>query len=127
MSFEFTKSVSTTSTFTQTTGVTVGVSVSAKVDIPFVGDSEVEVSTEVSQDWEYGSENQVAFTFEADSPLVVPAGAVYEAIATCKQTQMDIPYTGIVYYVGTSVTKTVSGTYTGVDLYELETTISVLA
>jgi hypothetical protein len=127
MTFSYSKTIESTSTFEQTTGIKVGVDVSVSVKVPFVESTDVTVSTEVSHDWTYGGDNSVSYTFEADSPLTVPAGKTYQAEALCKQSQMTIPYTGVVYYVDTSVTKSVTGTYTGVDLYQLETTISVIA
>ena len=53
----------------------------------------------------------------------MPAGKIYEGEATVKSTQMTIPYTGKVYFKGTTVTKEISGTYRGVDLYYLSQTI----
>jgi len=56
-----------------------------------------------------------------DSPVVVPAGKVYKATATIKQTRMDIPYTGIVHYEGTTQTKSLTGIYHGVQFYDMQT------
>ena len=81
MSFEFSKTVSHTNTFEHEHGFTVGVEVSVAAKIPFVGKSEVTVSGETSHNWKYGTENTEESTFSASTPLVVPAGHVYQAIA----------------------------------------------
>jgi len=46
-----------------------------------------------------------------DSPITVPGGKRYRAVATLQQTTLDIPYTGTVHYDGTTITKTVKGIY----------------
>ena len=56
IAFSFTKSITHTNTFTHAHGFEVGVSVSVKAKIPFVGSSDVEVSTSTSHNWEYGQE-----------------------------------------------------------------------
>ena len=77
------------------------------------------VSAETSHNWSYGKENSETSSFTGNTPVNVPAGKVYEGVATVKSTQMNIPYTGIVYFKDTTVTKKISGVYQGVDLYYL--------
>ena len=57
---------------------------SVEAKIPFIAKSEVTVSGETSHNWKYGSENTEESTFTASTPLVVPAGKVYQAIAQLK-------------------------------------------
>ena len=71
----------------------------------------VEVSAETSHNWEFGKENSESTSFSSNTPVKVPPGKVYQGVATCKSTQMNIPYEGTVHFKGTSVTKTVSGVY----------------
>lgn len=122
VSFSFTKSITHANTFTHSTGFEVGLTVGVEANIPFVGSTDIEVSTSTSQNWEYGSENSETSEFTAESPLTVPPGKVYKATATVKQTKMTIPYIGYVHFEGTTLTKTVTGTYEGVDYYEMTQT-----
>ena len=105
MTFEFSKEISHSNTFSHEHGFEVGVSVTAKAKIPFVAESEVEVSASTSHNWGYGEENSESTSFTTSSPVSVPGGKVYEGVATIKSTKMTIPYTGLVYFEGTPVTK----------------------
>lgn len=57
MSFEFSKSLSTSKTFTSSTGITVGGSVEVECNVPFIGGGKVTASMEVAENLEWGSEN----------------------------------------------------------------------
>lgn len=119
MSFEFSRTLSHTNTFSHEHGFSVGVTVGVTAKIPFVGSTSIEVSAETSHNWSYGTENSKETTFSVSTPLTVPAGRVYEATATVKQTRMTIPYIGYVHFAETTLTKKITGTYEGVDFYYL--------
>ena len=55
MTFEFSKAISHSNTFTHEHGFTVGLAVEVKANIPFIGSSKVTVSGETSHNWSYGN------------------------------------------------------------------------
>lgn len=119
IAFSFTQSITHSNTFSHSHGFEVGVSVTVEAGLPFVAKSEVEVSASTSHNWEYGSENSETSEFSAESPVTVPPGKVYKATATVKQTRMTIPYEGYVHFAGSPVTKYITGTYEGVQYYDM--------
>jgi hypothetical protein len=84
------------------------------------------VSGSTTNKWTYGSTNSVENSFQANSAINVPAGKVLQAVATTKQAKVNIPYTGRVHFADTVVTKTISGTYEGVNFYYLTQSITDL-
>ena len=69
ISFEFSKEISHTNTFSHEHGFKVGVSTTVEAKIPFVGKIEVSVSAETSHNWSYGKENSVASGFSGSTPV----------------------------------------------------------
>ncbi len=95
------------------------VTATVKCEDLFFGGGEFSVSSTVSSDWTYSTDNSVSDSYELDVPLTVPAGKVYKAYVYATYYTGSIPYTGTVHFVGSSATQTVTGTYNSVGSWEL--------
>jgi len=133
MSFTFSKTITTTRSWSHTSGYTfgreVGTSImtgaSVEVGTEYMG---VSVSASVtveetksltkSESWSsedsYGGENSEEETWSATSNVVVPAGKIYRCEATIKRAEVTIPYTGTVSFDKAISTKQVYGSFSTV-------------
>ncbi|MCC8186954.1 MAG: ETX/MTX2 family pore-forming toxin [Bacteroides sp.] len=72
MSATYTKSATETSTFSEIEGLTVNISTTAKVGVPFIADGKINTSTTTSSSWQYGGSDSQQDQRSYDFPLNVP-------------------------------------------------------
>lgn len=77
MSFSFSKTVSSSNTFSHTSGRTVDASVSVKASFADIVENEVTLSVQKTEEWTYGGSNTRTYSFEATNSINVPAGKIY--------------------------------------------------
>ncbi|KAL3687686.1 hypothetical protein R1sor_013995 [Riccia sorocarpa] len=106
----------------QKTGLKVDTKLGLKLDtrtgVPFIrDDGRVDVSTEVSREIssEFGSGKDVMekVTFTANLPLRVPPLCSMSAQASFEESVIEVPWTANVLFVGSSVTRKISGVWKG--------------
>ncbi|HBY61106.1 MAG TPA: hypothetical protein DEH78_14890, partial [Solibacterales bacterium] len=92
ITLKFRKNVRVSSTFTQTSGVAVGVSVSAKFGVPEVMEAGATVSSEFKHEWSRGQtqdlEREVAFDFA----VTVPPRSQVGGRVVANETMVEVPW-----------------------------------
>ena len=121
--WKFSKSVLTTSSFTNQVGasITVGTQFSCGVPILAQGKVSVEISASYSHTW--GTQNTTQQAFEAEFPLKCPPSSSIEATATISQTRATVPYE--FEWKTLSGRKVITkGVWTGVNVYDLKFSVA---
>ncbi|MBV9849873.1 MAG: ETX/MTX2 family pore-forming toxin [Armatimonadetes bacterium] len=110
------------SSWTFTGGLKIGVKTTIEAGIPFVAKGAVELSAEVSFGIAYGSTYTTTQTFLYVAQAAVQSGQQVTAQVVATQSQLDVDYTGTlqVWYInGTNKIFPLSGTYTGISTYDV--------
>jgi len=126
MNIQIQEQYQTKSSWSQKDGIKVGVKVSMKAKIPFVGESGIDVSTEYSHEWTSGTEETKTQTFSATLPLVVPAKSRCTARVTFHESKMDIPWKAKAAWRGVDDARSVTnigGTWDGTSVYDIQYTV----
>ncbi len=122
MSMSFRKAIRTASSFTQTSGVSVGAGASVTVGIPEVGEAEVHVNAEVKHEWSSGMEQSVEHEVAFEFPVSVPPFGSVTGQVTGYETALTVPWTATAVCVtsnGNIVEKRISGVWKGVSLWRV--------
>jgi hypothetical protein len=119
----FSEEVEISSMFSQTTGLSVGASVSIQAGIPEVFESQIQVSTEFRRDWTVGAGQAVRKAVEITLPVAVPPFSAIVGRLVARQTRMTVPWTALARYrgLGGAVTeKFIGGVWEGTSVWDVQ-------
>jgi hypothetical protein len=126
MTIQITQSYNTTSSWSQTDGITVGAKTSFQTGIPFIAEGKIEISASETHSWTSGTSETTTQTFTASVPVTCPAKSKISSRVTFHQSKMDIPWRAKAAWRAvtdqTSVTD-IGGTWDGTTVYDVQYTI----
>jgi hypothetical protein len=126
---EGSESVEQTSSWSDSLGITVGVSTSFACGVPLVAEGKVDVSVEANNTYTWSGSETKNKTWSWSAPLNVPAGSVASVIVSTTLSTIAVPYalTGtFVFKSGVRMPGTVTGLYTGSNSHDLTVTYATL-
>jgi hypothetical protein len=109
-------SMSKTSGWSNALAVKVGIKVTAKVGVPVVADTSVEVSSEVQNTYTWNGATSETVTYSFSAPLSLGPGERGKVTITAVNTTISVPYSGtgeIVFRSGDRWSRTIDGVYEG--------------
>jgi len=121
MSTNFGSTASKTSTFSRTLGVSLTVSASAKVGIPFIADGKITTTANTSSSATWGESSTTQDTRNYNFQIIVPARRRVVATASVSRYHMKLNYTAYLTGVNTGRTIKVTGVWDGVDCTDIVT------
>ena len=121
MSTNFGSTASKTSNFSQTKSVSLSVSGSVKVGIPFIADGKISTTVNTSTSATWGESETTQDTRNYNFQLIVPARRRVVASATVSRYHMKLGYTAYLTGVSTGRTIKVKGVWDGVDCTDIVT------
>jgi len=126
MTMVISQEYSTTSSWSQTDGIKVGVKVSMEAGIPDIGKASVEVSTEVSHEFTSGAQETTTGSFSSSLPMTVPPRSSCTAVVNFTESSLDVPWKAKAQWKGMNnqlVVTTIGGTWSGTTVYDIQYTI----
>jgi hypothetical protein len=121
MSTNFGSTASKTSTFSKTLGVSLSVSGSVKVSIPFIADGKITTTVNTSASATWGESETTQDTRNYNFQIIVPAMRRVVASATVSRYHMQLGYTAYLTGVSTGRVIKVKGVWDGVDCTDIIT------
>jgi hypothetical protein len=119
-------SVSETSGWTDTTSYKIGVSAKFTAGIPFLGDTGITVSADVTTTYSQNASTQTSRTWGFTAPVTVPKNSTIVAVVVVTTSTISVPYTltgTILLRSGARLPgRTVNGVYTGTNSHDLTVT-----
>jgi hypothetical protein len=117
---EKTSVLSTTHSWSNKTGITVGVKSTTSVSIPLVGSESVEWSASVTDEFTFGKSVSDTQSIKLTLSLTVLPGKTYKAWASITQIEFELPFTttGVFRFKsGRQIARTIQGTFRGLSGY----------
>ena len=117
-SFQISKEIKESHTFTHEHGFTFGVSATYESSLPFFS-AETTVSFSTSHKFSFTEENTMTSSYSTTSTINIPPGTAVMKKAVITRVQLDVPWTAkIVNALGSK--KTIGGMWKGVNTYDFK-------
>lgn len=116
--FSITDSYKETSSYTKKTSYNINVTIKAKVEVPFVVDSEISTSVSEGQDFTYGESEEHSFSINRSYPITVPANYIAQMTLTLSKYTMDVEYCAVCVGKTSGKRINIRGMWRGVDVQE---------
>ena len=116
--FEGSESVTTSSSWSVTSGMEIGVSTEVEAGVPFIASAKTTVSAKVSLSATYNLENSKTVEESFSFPVTVPAGEILQATAVLYEGKINAEYEADMVYTldtGKQFQYHIKGTYNGID------------
>jgi len=126
MSIQFSPTYQTSSTWTQTVGLTIGEKIGFKAGLPLIAEATVEISVESKHEWSSGKEIMESQQFSATLNMEVPAKSRCSSRVNFSESNLNIPWTAKAAWRGVTGANTVtqiSGTWSGTSVWDVHYTI----
>ncbi|MGV1009813.1 MAG: ETX/MTX2 family pore-forming toxin [Dermatophilaceae bacterium] len=126
---EGSESLEQTSSWSDSLGITVGVSTSFACGVPLVAEGKVDVSVEANNTYTWSGSETKSKTWSWSAPLTVPPSATASVIVSTTLSTIAVPYTlsgTFVFKSGTQMPGKVHGLYTGSNSHDLTVTYATL-
>lgn len=117
-SFDVSKAVTRTNSFTHGHQFTIGVDTQVSVKLPFVS-AGVTISSSSTREVSFTQVNSETITYKHHSSVTVPPGHAILKKAIITRAKLNVPWTGRVVN-GLGAVKSISGQWNGVDTYNLQ-------
>ncbi|KAJ7890735.1 hemolytic lectin [Mycena leptocephala] len=124
MIFEMSESVTHTSSFEFSRGITLSVGVTMSGGIPFIFDTEIRVDASSTETRTYGKEESITKTYTATFPVNAGPYSSVRAVSRVNSGILDVPYTLHLRSRSTNTQATSHGTWRGVSTWELTHTLT---
>jgi Clostridium epsilon toxin ETX/Bacillus mosquitocidal toxin MTX2 len=110
--------------YSNSLGVTVGVSTEFTCGFPYLAEEKIEISVETSYEHEWSGSNSRSKTWSFSTPMNVPPHMTMVAKVVVKKSKIAVPYTVVggaivTYQSGTTLRVPMEGIYTKVNSHDL--------
>ncbi len=126
---EGSESVEQTSSWSDSLGITVGVSTSFACGVPLLAEGKVEVSVEANNTYTWSGSQTRSRSWSWSAPVTVAAGSVASVVVSTTLSTIAVPYTltgTVVFASGARMPGSVTGLYTGTNSHDLTVTYVTL-
>jgi len=126
MSFQFSESITHTSTFEYSTGFTITMGTSFLAGIPFVAEGEISVEVSQTNQWTFGVQNTISKTYGANFPVKAGPWETVHAVSTVQQGTLEVPYTIHLVSKSSGAETLTKGIWSGVSSWSLHHTVEIV-
>ncbi|KAH7885611.1 hemolytic lectin [Phlebopus sp. FC_14] len=124
MTFVLNETVTHTSTFEYSLGLTITVGTTFKAGVPIVAEAEFSLDFSVSNQFTWGQTTEFSESYTAKFPVKAGPGKTVRAVSTVNKGELKVPYTIILSSKRTGVKTETKGIWHGVSSWDLRHTIS---
>ena len=117
------KATTTTSGWSDSLGIKVGVKTTLVLGIPMVFEGKVDVSMEVTNTFTWNGSTSEQTTFSWSTPITLDPGEEGDVLVTVTTSKIEVPYTltgELVFKSGKRLSRRIEGTYTGENSHSLQ-------
>lgn len=126
---EGSESVEETSGWSDSLGITIGVSTSFECGVPLVAEGKVDVSVEANNTYTWNGSETKSKAWSWSAPITVPPSSTASVIVSTTLSTIAVPYTlagTVVFKSGVRMPGHIKGLYTGTNSHDLTVTYATL-